>query len=522
VKKLLLRFTSCVFFLLFAGAGGAFYIAYNFLTTPASEEPREFVLGIDPGSGFDRVAYALKKEGAIRNVNLFRLLARIEGSLGKIRAGEYLISTGWTPRQVLRQITLGRALLHRLTVREGLVWWETAKLVEEEGLASFDDFRDVIHDPEFLKAHFIPFANAEGFLFPETYLMNKPHSPTNREDAYAVASRMVRMFWKKTEDMWKAMPLKNPAAPADDALETPSPAFPGAGNTSLGAGAVRNEPEGNATGTAAPQAGKETAPDAGKQTAPEQAREIRLNAESVADHNAAKNATSEDARNARPRTPAEFSRTGAEALRNAGQDGNDDGQPGAGKDKAGEAGKGESLPAQARAPARTASVNGTGGAQKNATSPGGIGVAPASPAEVDETSLRGMVILASMVERETRLDVERDLVAGVFANRLRLGMLLQCDPTIIYGMGENFSGSLRRSHIDDAKNIYNTYQHYGLPPGPICSPGLEALKAAVSPARHDFLYFVATGVDGGHNFSKTLGEHNRAVQQYRARARSRR
>ncbi|MDR2800063.1 MAG: endolytic transglycosylase MltG [Desulfovibrio sp.] len=470
MKKLLLRFTSCIFFLLFAGAGGVFYIAYNFLTTPASDDPREFVLSIDPGSGFDRVAYALEKEGAIRNVDLFRLLARIEGSLGRVRAGEYLISTGWTPRQVLLQITQGRALLHRLTVREGLAWWETARLVEEEGLASFDDFRDVIHDPEFLAAHFIPFANAEGFLFPETYLMNKPHFPTDRGDAYAIASRMVRMFWKKTEDLWKSLPLKTPVKPPDGALENPA------------AGGRDGQPA--SPGDAAPEA----------------------------------------AENARQQTPAEPSRTDAKAEASGNTGGTDSGrdQPEAGEGNVGEAGKGERLPAQARAPAHNAFGNGTDSAQKNATSPDGPGIAPASPAEVDETALRGMVILASMVERETRLDRERDLVAGVFANRLRLGMLLQCDPTIIYGMGGNFSGTLRRSHIDDTKNIYNTYQHYGLPPGPICSPGLEALKAAVLPARHDFLYFVATGVDGGHNFSKTLGEHNRAVQQYRERARNRR
>ncbi|MDR3176906.1 MAG: endolytic transglycosylase MltG [Desulfovibrio sp.] len=503
MKKLLLRFTSCFFFLLFAGAAGVFYIAYNFLTTPASGDPHEFVLSIEPGSGFDRVAYALEKEGAIRNVELFRLLARVEGSLGKVRAGEYLISTGWTPRQVLRQITLGRALLHRLTVREGLPWWETARLVEEEGLASFDDFRDVIHDPEFLAAHSIPFANAEGFLFPETYLMNKPHFPTNREDAYIVASRMVKMFWKKTEDLWKAMPVKNPDTPGG-AVETrtdggragqSAPDSPDvSGNAATGADAVRNAPKGE-TGKTAAEAGKETAPEAGKEAAPE------------------------GDRNARPQTSAASSRTeaGAEASGSAGRE-----EPGVGKGKSEGQGKGETLPARARAPARAASGNGSGGAQKNATSPDAPGIVPASPAEVDETAIRVMVVLGSMVERETRLDKERDLVAGVFANRLRLGMLMQCDPTVIYGMGESFSGSLRRSHLDDTKNIYNTYQHYSLPPGPICSPGLEALKAAVSPARHDFLYFVATGVDGGHSFSKTLGEHNRAVQQYRERARLRR
>ena len=112
-------------------------------------------------------------------------------------------------------------------------------------------------------------------------------------------------------------------------------------------------------------------------------------------------------------------------------------------------------------------------------------------------------------------------MAGVYANRLHLGMLLQCDPTIIYGVGESFTGAIRRSQIDDSGNPYNTYQHPGLPPGPICSPGFGALQAAFSPVQHDYLYFVATGFDGGHSFSKTLIEHNRAVRLYRARIQGR-
>lgn len=135
--------------------------------------------------------------------------------------------------------------------------------------------------------------------------------------------------------------------------------------------------------------------------------------------------------------------------------------------------------------------------------------------------MRHLVILASLVEKETGLPSERGLVAGVYANRLRLGMLLQCDPTIIYGVGESFSGAIRRSQLENPKNLYNTYQHPGLPPGPICSSGLDALGAAANPPKHDYLYFVATGIDGGHTFSKTLAEHNKAVQVYRARMRGR-
>lgn len=123
------------------------------------------------------------------------------------------------------------------------------------------------------------------------------------------------------------------------------------------------------------------------------------------------------------------------------------------------------------------------------------------------------VTLASLVEKETGRADERRTVAGVFANRLERGMRLQCDPTIIYGIGPAFDGNLQRSDLKNATNPYNTYQHAGLPPGPICSPGLAALQAALNPEDHDYLYFVATK-DGGHHFSRTLQEHNRAVRRY--------
>ena len=129
--------------------------------------------------------------------------------------------------------------------------------------------------------------------------------------------------------------------------------------------------------------------------------------------------------------------------------------------------------------------------------------------------LKEWVILASIVEKETAVPSERARVAGVYKNRLDRKMLLQADPTIIYGLGPKFHGKLLYRHLDDAKNPYNTYQHQGLPPTPICSFGREALKAAIYPEAHNFLYFVAKGGNGEHTFSKNLAEHNRAVEQYR-------
>ena len=122
------------------------------------------------------------------------------------------------------------------------------------------------------------------------------------------------------------------------------------------------------------------------------------------------------------------------------------------------------------------------------------------------------LILASIVEKETGRAEDRALVASVFANRLRIGMPLQTDPTVIYGLGADFDGRLRRKHLD-TDHPWNTYTRGGLPPTPIAMPGPDALHAALKPAQSDFLYFVARG-DGSSEFSRTLSEHNRAVNRF--------
>ena len=427
------RFFLLLFWILLVGTGLVAFEAHRFLSTPASEQPEEFLFTIEQGATFDRVAWDLKKAGAITDVFRFRLLAQWHEALGRVRAGEYLINTGWTPEQVLEQLTKGRSVLYRLSLREGLTWWETAKAIEEQGFATYDDFKAVIHDPEFLREHAIPFANAEGFLFPETYLLKKPRSPLDREQAREVAAVLVCMFWKKTEYLWKALPRKGSQAAIPGAMASPRPA------------------QSNAT------------------AAQTNGRELSASSSGAATTAAAQGAT------ASPGSPAAMPAHNASAANRAGS--------------------------------------------ANATLPTDPAVQdmPSSPADIDPEALKQLVILASLVEKETGVPAERALVAGVYANRLRIGMLLQCDPTIIYGIGESFGGSIRRSQIDDPKNLYNTYQHPGLPPGPIASSGLDSLKAAAHPAKHDFLYFVATGQGGGHTFSKSLNEHNRAVQIYRQR-----
>jgi UPF0755 protein len=122
------------------------------------------------------------------------------------------------------------------------------------------------------------------------------------------------------------------------------------------------------------------------------------------------------------------------------------------------------------------------------------------------------LILASIVEKETGKPVDRPMIAGVFNNRLRSGMLLQTDPTVIYGLGESFDGNLRKKDLQ-ADTPWNTYTRAGLPPTPIAMPGKAALLAAVQPAPTKALYFVARG-DGTSQFSSTLEEHNRAVNKF--------
>jgi UPF0755 protein len=130
------------------------------------------------------------------------------------------------------------------------------------------------------------------------------------------------------------------------------------------------------------------------------------------------------------------------------------------------------------------------------------------------------LILASMIEKEAALESERAVIAGVFVNRLRKGMRLQSDPTVVYGLGERYDGTIHtRDLLRD--NPYNTYTREGLPPTPIALPGRESLQAAVRPADTAALYFVATGLgDGAHHFSSTLQEHNSAVQTYLERLRA--
>lgn len=133
-------------------------------------------------------------------------------------------------------------------------------------------------------------------------------------------------------------------------------------------------------------------------------------------------------------------------------------------------------------------------------------------------TLKEVIILASIVEKETGLSVERPIIASVFLNRLKKGMRLASDPTVIYGL-KDFNGNLTRKDLSHP-TPYNTYLIRGLPPGPIANPGQQAIKAVLYPAKTDYLYFVSKN-DGSHYFSKTLSEHSKAVETYQKKRRRR-
>jgi len=127
------------------------------------------------------------------------------------------------------------------------------------------------------------------------------------------------------------------------------------------------------------------------------------------------------------------------------------------------------------------------------------------------------LILASIVEKEAGLAAERPIIGGVFIRRLHLGMKLQADPTVIYGLGERFKGNITRAHLRE-DTAYNTYVHKGLPPTPIALPGRDTIRGVLQPQEGNALFFVAKG-DGGHYFSATLAEHNQAVRRYLSKRR---
>lgn len=340
--KTLLRILGILLLLALGGGGWLAYEAHTFLVTAPETPGREVFFDVPSGARLAQVSAGLVKQGLVTNARKLALLARYKKWENRLQAGRFALNTGWLPEKILDELVNGHPVLYRVTVPEGLTWWQTGHLLEEAGLVRFEDFRNVVMDPDFLRHYGIPFATAEGFLMPDTYLLKK-NDVIDAAQARAVAGRMVDNFWRKTAEIW---------------------------------------------------------PD-GKRPGPGQAAQLKT-----------------------------------------------------------------------------------------------------------------WVILASIVEKETAIEAERPRVAGVYQNRLNKGMLLQADPTVIYGLGPAFNGNLRRRDLDDPNNLYNTYQRPSLPPGPICSFGTASLAAAVRPEAHNYLYFVAKFDGGEHAFSTNLADHNKAVRQY--------
>lgn len=312
-----------------------------FLYVPPEDPGREVVFVVEPGQTFLQIARNLHAENLITDVKRFWGMAEEKGLTAKVKAGEFLLHTNWLPDKVLETITSSPGILHPFTVREGLTWWQVGALMEEAGLATAEEFAAAVRDPELLAKYAIPADTAEGYLFPETYMLTK----AGDNSARTLTERMVKECFRVVDEVY---PMGRP-------------------------------------------------------------------------------------------TPQ---------------------------------------------------------------------------------SLHQTIILASIVEKETGDVSERARIAGVYTNRLRRPMRLQADPTTIYGLGPEFNGNLRFKHLEDRGNPYNTYQHDGLPPGPICSPGKGAIEGAEHPEDHHYLYFVAKG-DGTHHFSKTLREHNQAVGRYQKWGRDR-
>lgn len=303
----------------------------SFSDQPLQLREPEIAYEIVPGSSLSAVARDLQQRGYIDSAFYFRLMARLEGTAGKIKAGEYQLNSGLTPKSLLALLVSGQVMSHTLTLVEG--WNFRQVLAAVSAHKALKHTLEGLSDQEIMSRLGAPGLHPEGRFLPDTY-----HFPKGTTDLDFLKRAKIAME-QLLEREWAAREQGLPLKTADEAL-----------------------------------------------------------------------------------------------------------------------------------------------------------------------------ILASIVEKETGHAAERPEIAGVFIRRLRKGMLLQTDPTVIYGMGDDFDGNIRRKDLRK-DTPYNTYVHRGLPPTPISMPGADALHAVLHPAKGSSLYFVAKG-NGQHHFSNTLREHNRAVRKY--------
>ncbi len=310
------------------------YMTLNHLLfTPVMPGNQSKVLiEIESGKSFRDVARLLESKGVVRRWWCIDVVARLRRDDKGIKAGEYEVSSGMTPTEILKKLVSGEVFKRTVVIKEGVSIWNIGALVEEAGLIKKTEFDSALTDPELLSIAGISAKSFEGYLFPNTYNFSRP-----------ITARDV---------IWAMLTL-----------------------------------------------GEKHWTD-------------------------------------------EFSKKSDTLL----------------------------------------------------------------------MSRHEILTLASIIEKESGNFEEQPLISSVFHNRLREGMRLQADPTVIYGI-EDFDGNLTKKHLQDEENRYNTYVHYGLPPAPIGNPGENAIKSALFPTPSEYLFFVADG-KGSHVFSTTLQEHNEAVNKY--------
>lgn len=204
-KRLWPRFLLGFMLLVLLACGGAGWLAYDFLnspgTDPAVAPAQDVEVTVNPGTTFRTLTPELVRLGAVRNADKFILLLRwmnYRDIPHALKPGRFRINTGWTPQQVIDQLVNGSPLLDRVTIPEGLAWWEVGKRLEEAQMVRFEDFDKLVHDPAFLRHWGIPFDSAEGFLFPDTYLIMRPLE-LNEATAKSVVGRLIDNFWRRTD-----------------------------------------------------------------------------------------------------------------------------------------------------------------------------------------------------------------------------------------------------------------------------------------------------------------------------------
>uniref|UniRef100_UPI0028043BE3 endolytic transglycosylase MltG n=1 Tax=uncultured Desulfovibrio sp. TaxID=167968 RepID=UPI0028043BE3 len=214
--KFLLRLVILLLLVALAGGAWLWREARLFLDTPAGQPGTQEIFDVPPGARLGKIAEELAARGLVTSARNFVLLARWKKQENRLQAGRFALEGGWRPEQVLDALVNGKPVLQRVTVPEGLTWWQTGRLLESAGLLRFEDFREAVTDPAFLRHYGIPFATAEGFLMPDTYLLKPPDasapaSPDAPPDAAkaagkararAVAGRMIDNFWRKTAALW--------------------------------------------------------------------------------------------------------------------------------------------------------------------------------------------------------------------------------------------------------------------------------------------------------------------------------